>query len=216
MDYISPPDLSKLAISTPDLSAPDLSTLTISTPGPSTPDHSTTDPSTPDLSLPTHAPELIYAATSDTAKFALYWLVKLQHTQVEAIILALEKQWREMRQDMGIDDPLDSLVGLATPTPDFTGKTLKDVVSAHIAMDKGWSPYGGLGWLPTVFIVVTKEQWEDGLLLVYVNWDEDETFPMDKCFFKPEDAGALMAILWGEFSPEEVKNEIEAAQSLNP
>lgn len=155
----------------------------------------------PDLSLPTHAPELgQYGDYNwDDAAFAVYTVIG-DKIPLEDVASALEEQWLQQGNE-------NHLVRPAEPAAEF--KTLKDIVQAHIAMDKveserkDGSAAGDLKWWPTAFIVIVREDWRTtpgGLLFVFANDDED--CEMDKFFFKLEDAYMMLSSL--SFGDEEL------------
>lgn len=149
-----------------------------------------------DLSLPSHAPELgqYESMNHDDATFALYTLADLSEFQVQEVANALEQEWMD---EMGTH-----LVRLAQPTSIYANKTLKDIVRAHVAMDKGIKPRsdggaaGDISWWPTAFIVITKKDWKDPNALLFVLADDSKKgFPMDKFFFKLDDAYMMLSSL---------------------
>lgn len=161
-------------------------------------------PPTPDLSLPSHCPELgTYGNTNwDNASFALYTLIDLPHTELQTIATTLEERW------MQAADYSDTHLIRIPQTHNFANKTLQDILSVQIAMDKEMTPRsdagadGDLGWWPNAFIVVMEREWEErGLLFVYADDDEEVgkkekgMFAMDKYFFKPKDAHMMLSSL---------------------
>lgn len=154
----------------------------------------------PDLSLPTHAPELgQYGAYNwDDAAFAVYTLINNKIPLSDAAH-ALEEQWLQQGNKTHLVRP-------AEPAPGFT--TLRDVVQAHIALDKvknktredgtgGAAAAGDLEWWPTAFIVVVREDWRmtpgGGLLFVFA--DDEKGCEMDRFFFGVEDAYMMLSSL---------------------
>ena len=97
--------------------------------------------------------------------------------RLNKVALRPQKQWEEYGMN-------NRCVKSGSPSANFAGRILRDIVAAHATMDKkmrprqGRSPSAGL-W-PHVFIVVTNEDIKDhGLLLVYAfdpipDEDEDE------------------------------------------
>lgn len=153
---------------------------------------------TPDLTLPPSAPQLCTFTDCawDDASFALYTL--LPNTPLQEIASSLEKQWR----DQG------NTTHLVQPAPNASHSSLKDIVAAHIALDKGLRPRtdGGakadLTWWPTGFLVVVREEWKEvgGLLFVYA--DEEKEGRMGRFAFRVEDAYMMLSSL--VFGDEEV------------
>lgn len=148
----------------------------------------------PDLSLPPRAPELgEYGDYNwDDAAFAVYTLLG-DKVPLQDVASTLEKQWLEQGND-------DHLVRPAAPTAAF--ETLRDVVQAHIAADKGkrersdGGAKGDLAWYPTAFIVVVRVDWSTkpgGLLFVYADGEKD--YEMDKFYFKVDDAYMMLSSL---------------------
>ncbi|GAB1206189.1 hypothetical protein APSETT445_004871 [Aspergillus pseudonomiae] len=154
-----------------------------------------------DLSLPPTCPALcVYGDYSwDQASFALYTLVDLSPEEITKLLSTLNKEWLEDSPNPIVRSP---------EVHNLAGKTLKDVVQAHVDLDKGITPISGgeakgnLGWYPTAFIVVTTRDWADrGLLVVYMDDTDDddgnkpdpEVRGMDKFFFEIGDAPLLLA-----------------------
>ncbi|KAH8423104.1 uncharacterized protein LDX57_000860 [Aspergillus melleus] len=155
-----------------------------------------------DLSLPATCPALCrYSEYSwDLAAFALYTLIDLPPGNLSDLVTLLNKE----HFDYGSETPL-----VRTPdTYNFAGQTLKDVVQAHVDLDKEITPCSGgiakgtLGWYPSAFLVVTTRNWAtEGLLCVFLDdttaeENEDglldpEVRPMDK-FFMPLDEAPLL------------------------
>ncbi|GKZ21307.1 hypothetical protein AbraIFM66951_010094 [Aspergillus brasiliensis] len=157
-----------------------------------------------DLTLPPTCPELHQGSNAnwDNASFALYSMVDLSSEDLDKLITALNQEWK---QDM-TDEAMDLV---RTPTVyDFQGKSLRDVVQAHVELDKELTPsdYGGvegdIHWYPTAFVVVTAHEWkEKGVLLVYVDVEEKEC-PLDKFFFHVDVANVMLSSLsFGEGGP---------------
>ncbi|KAF2865811.1 hypothetical protein BDV95DRAFT_599500 [Massariosphaeria phaeospora] len=155
----------------------------------------------PDLSLPPRAPTLGHYndCNWDDAAFALYTLLA-DKVPLLAVASALEKQWLSQGNETHLVRP-------AAPVTAF--QTLRDVVQAHIALDKGKRARsdGGaaadLEWWPTAFVVVVREDWDvepGGLLFVFA--DEERGYAMDRFFFKVEDAYVMLSSL--SFGDEEV------------
>lgn len=156
-----------------------------------------------DLSLPTHCPKLgTYGNTNwDNASFALYTLIDLPYTELTRIATTLEKRWMQASECS-----VTHLIRIPQ-THNFANKTLQDILSAQIAMDKELTPRsdagtdGDLGWWPNAFIVVVcRELEKSGLLFVYADDDEEVgkekgMFAMDKYFFKPKDAYMMLSSL---------------------
>lgn len=156
-----------------------------------------------DLELPPFQPGLtavLSQADCAGASFAIYSMVEsVGETRLEEISAIPQEEWEEVYMDTRCVKP-------AVPTANFAGKALRDIVAAHIAMDKELTPREGgspaAGWWPHVFVIVTSETIEDhGLLLVYAfepladpeeQDEEDEVAEeapkptMGKFFFKPE------------------------------
>ncbi|KAI1413008.1 hypothetical protein F5Y13DRAFT_162265 [Hypoxylon sp. FL1857] len=159
-----------------------------------------------DLNLPHAEPRLVGILNDcDTqqSSIALYTMVpNMPASRLEEIAAIPQQQWQtEYEQDT-------QLVRPAQPTPSFAGRTLQDIVDAHIAMDKQLQPVEDgaaiAGWKPDAFIVVTNDDLEDhGLLFVYAQMEdgdedddeEDKTAEgeMGKFFFRPNDMFELLS-----------------------
>ncbi|KAI1409719.1 hypothetical protein F5Y13DRAFT_203130 [Hypoxylon sp. FL1857] len=166
-----------------------------------------------DLTLPAYAPKLGKYADYhwNDAAFALYSLVDISEAQIGDVASELEREWLE-------DEMETHLVLPAKPTASFAGKTLKDVVQAHVAMDMGIrknkdrDSRGDLSWRPTSFMVIVKKEWKSrgGLLFVFVD-DEQERCPLDKFFLRPEDAHLLLSsLVFGDEWLADVKDQYAA------
>lgn len=103
------------------------------------------------------------------------------------------------------------LVRLA-PDHDFAGRSLRDVLEAHISLLKnhiqnvpqgtavepsGCYNDGDLYWFPTAFIVLTTEDFENtGPLLVYADSHNESTeCPLDMFYFRVENATSMLSSL---------------------
>lgn len=157
--------------------------------------------STPDLSLPSHCPELARETDTnwDDASFALYTLVELPPHELQNIASLLEKEWIE--KDLNCH-----LVRIPT-RHNFVGKSLRDIVHAHVQMDKELTlrndpvARGDIAWFPIGFLVITSQEWRDrGVLFVYVDYHEPAR-PVDKFFFRLEDAYMMLSSI--NFGDEE-------------
>ncbi|KAI2464240.1 hypothetical protein F4781DRAFT_413699 [Annulohypoxylon bovei var. microspora] len=122
-----------------------------------------------DLELPPFNPELtspLRQADCTGASFAIYSMVDSMSTKrLTEIATIPQEEWESYDMDTPLIKP-------GVPSANFGGRALRDVVAAHIAMDKELAPREGgasaAGWWPHVFVVVTSEDIEDhGLLLVY-------------------------------------------------
>ncbi|KAK8855432.1 choline transport protein [Apiospora arundinis] len=106
--------------------------------------------------------------STDYASFALYNMVSgVSPSRLEKIASIPQDEWEAYSIETQCVRP-------AQPTTDFAGRSLTDVVAAHVAMDKELEPTDGgavnAGWHPSIFVVVTNEDIEDhGLMLVYVD-----------------------------------------------
>ncbi|RDH37635.1 hypothetical protein BDQ94DRAFT_157108 [Aspergillus welwitschiae] len=150
-----------------------------------------------DLTLPSTCPELHQSSNSnwDDASFALYSMVELSSEDLDKLSTALNREWKQEMTDEAM--PL-----VRTPTVyDFKGKSLEDVVRAHVELDKEFTPRddggaeGDIHWYPTAFVVVTTREWEEqGLLLVYADVEQKEC-PIDKFLFHIDVANVLALIL---------------------
>ncbi|KAI5866517.1 hypothetical protein GGS23DRAFT_550947 [Durotheca rogersii] len=151
-----------------------------------------------DLTLPDRAPELLkeYAEGIDTgsSSFAIYSLVPdMTASQIEEISNIPQQEYEEYEYPGRLARP-------AKPAFDFAGKTLKDVVAAHAAMDKNIIKPGDGGaaeiaWYPNVFVVLTKRDdlADHGMLLVYAQREHpDGVGRMDRFFFDPKDMFAVL------------------------
>ncbi|KAI2854130.1 hypothetical protein CBS147343_9371 [Aspergillus niger] len=148
-----------------------------------------------DLTLPSTCPELHQGSNAnwDDASFALYSMVGLSSEDLDKLTTALNREWKQEMTDEAM--PL-----VRTPTVyDFKGESLRDVVRAHVELDKEFTPRddggaeGDIHWYPTAFVVVTTREWEEqGLLLVYADVEEKEC-PMDKFFFHIDVANVMLS-----------------------
>jgi hypothetical protein len=147
-----------------------------------------------DLSLPSRAPELgRYGDCNwDDAAFAIYTLLG-DKISLQDVASVLEEQWIEQGNE-------SHLVRPAALDGEF--EALQEIVQAHINLDKGkrersdGGAVGDLGWWPTAFIVVVREDWRTklgGLLFVFA--DEEKEFEMEKFFFKVKDAYTMLSSL---------------------
>ncbi|KAK4997820.1 hypothetical protein LTR66_002841 [Elasticomyces elasticus] len=159
--------------------------------------------SSPDISLPPCAPELgAYGDRNwDDASFAIYTLIDVTEDELQSIATTLDKEWMENQGNEG-----SHLVRVA-PRYKFAGKSLENIVQAHIEMDKDETPRddaaarGDLNWYPTAFLILTRRDWmERGLLFVYADIEKDDC-PMDKFFFLPKDAYMMLSSI--SFGDEE-------------
>lgn len=151
-----------------------------------------------DLTLPPTAPQLgNYDAYNWTdASFALYTLLQTNDEDLQALASQLEQEWQKNQGYTG-----SHLVRVA-PTHNFENKTLQDVNEAHVSLLEetakhikytGGNSKGDLEWFPTAFIVLTAEDIEkDGLLFVYAD-DEVDRCPLDKSYFKKQDAYMMLS-----------------------
>ncbi|KAK8091900.1 amino acid permease [Apiospora hydei] len=108
-------------------------------------------------------------ANFDSATFAIYSLAEnVTDERLADIAKIPQDQWEEAGMD-------ERCVKPARPTANLSGKSLKDVVAAHVttahqgitSADNGGSDEAS--WWPHVFMVVTDDKIEDhGLLLVYL------------------------------------------------
>ncbi|GLA93608.1 hypothetical protein AtubIFM57143_011206 [Aspergillus tubingensis] len=171
-----------------------------------------------DLILPSTCPELQQSSDAnwDDASFALYSMIELSSEELEKLTTALNRDWKREMTDEAM--PL-----VRTPTVyDFSGKSLRDVVQAHVELDKEFTPRddggaeGDIHWYPTAFVVVTTREWEEkGLLLVYADVEEKKC-PMDKFFFHIDNANILLSSLnFGDESPSSSKFNWEMGHGVN-
>ncbi|KAJ5208242.1 hypothetical protein N7449_002621 [Penicillium cf. viridicatum] len=150
-----------------------------------------------DLSLPSYSPEL-GDFRNQNLDSALYTLVDLSTSELESIASLLDEWMRKQ----GNEGP--HLVRLA-PSNHFVGKSLNDIVTTHIQMDKEETPRddagatGDLSWYPSAFLAVTSNEWKKhGILFVYAD-TEQMGFPMDKFFFVPKDGYMMLSsIIFGD------------------
>jgi hypothetical protein len=144
-----------------------------------------------DLSLPHRASELgqYNDYNWDDAAFAVYTLLGAE-VPLE-VASALEKQWLEQGNENHLVRPVSSTLKL---------NILRDVVEAHIAMDKSvrersdGGAKGDLEWWPTAFVVAVREDWRTkpgGLLFVFA--DEENGYELNKFFFSIEDAFMMLS-----------------------
>jgi hypothetical protein len=90
---------------------------------------------------------------------------------------ALRKQWAQRGNENH----------LVRPAPAAEFDSLRNVVKAHIALDKAADAgaENDLEWWPTAFIVEVREDWRTnsgGLLFVFA--DEEKDHEMDRFFFQ--------------------------------
>ncbi|KAI0169158.1 hypothetical protein GGR52DRAFT_574380 [Hypoxylon sp. FL1284] len=88
-----------------------------------------------DLSLPQQAPELLkeysQSISVDSSSFAVYSMVPgMAVAHMEQIANIAQEEYEDYEYPGQLARP-------AKPTFDFAGKSLKDIVAAHSAMDKG-------------------------------------------------------------------------------
>ncbi|KAI1213381.1 uncharacterized protein F4807DRAFT_410895 [Annulohypoxylon truncatum] len=153
-----------------------------------------------DLSIPHAEPALVrdlHECSTQESSIALYTMVpNMPNSRLEEIASKHQGDWESQFEQSS------QLVRPARPTANFAGQTLRDIINAHIAMDKELQPAeegaASAGWRPESFIVVTKDDLEDhGLLFVYAQLEdgdedddeEDKTAEgeMGKFFFRPDD-----------------------------
>ncbi|KAI0122237.1 hypothetical protein F4814DRAFT_408034 [Daldinia grandis] len=167
-----------------------------------------------DLTLPEAAPELTTYGKYywGDAVFYLYNLVPgVNLTEAAA---SLQKEWFE-------EDNETPIIKIAQPEADFAGKTLSDVVAAHVAADKGIklhkgkgrSSKGDISVYPKAFVVVTKKDWKEdgGLLWVYVmDGKKGKGGKLDKYFFKFEDAYPLFSgVSFADYTLNDAKERFD-------
>lgn len=151
-----------------------------------------------DLTLPPTAPQLgRYSRYNwDRSSFAVYTLIKINEQSLHTLASKLEEE--------GLED-YEHVVRIA-PNHDFSGKSLQDVLEAHISLLENdvetVVPYGefndgDLRWFPTAFIVLTSNDGttETGRFLFVCAdpYDEPDECPMDKFYFGVEDADAMLS-----------------------
>ncbi|KAI1469390.1 uncharacterized protein F4812DRAFT_328069 [Daldinia caldariorum] len=159
------------------------------------------EPASLDLTLPEAAPELIQFRKYAWSASAFYLYTLVPGVDLDEVAVVLQGEWLEDGDDMPI-------LKVAKPEADFSGKTLADVVAAHVATDKGikrdkkWRGRGSKGDVdvyPEAFVVVTKTDWKEdrGLLFVYVmEGVKGRGGRLDKYFFKYEDGYILLSSVW--------------------
>ncbi|KAI1659581.1 hypothetical protein F4813DRAFT_387688 [Daldinia decipiens] len=174
-----------------------------------------------DLTLPEAAPGLTtYGKYSwGDAFFYLYNLVP--GVNLAEVAAGLQEVWYK-------EENVTPIIKIARPEADFAGKTLSDVVAAHVAADKGIKldkvksrgskrrhreSMGNISVYPTAFVVVTKKDWkkDGGLLWVYVmDGKKGKGGKLDKFFFRFEDAYLLLAgVLFVNCTLNEAKREYD-------
>ncbi|KAK6858433.1 hypothetical protein PG995_006132 [Apiospora arundinis] len=127
-----------------------------------------------DLELPPVPPSLMSGlrhANFDFASFAIYNIAdNVTDARLAEIANIPQEQWEEAGME-------NQCVKPATPTANLAGKSLKDVIAAHITTAHQDITYAedeegdvdDAGWRPYVFLVVTNHKIEDhGLLMVYI------------------------------------------------
>ncbi|GLA34810.1 hypothetical protein AnigIFM63309_008987 [Aspergillus niger] len=170
-----------------------------------------------DLTLPSTCPELHQSSNSnwDDASFALYSMVELSSEDLDKLSTALNWEWKQEMTDEAM--PL-----VRTPTVyDLKGKSLEDVVRAHVELDKEFTPRddggaeGDIHWYPTAFVVVTTREWEEqGLLLVYADVEQKEC-PIDKFLFHIDVANVMLSSLnFGDEGPSSCKFNWELGHGM--
>ncbi|KAI1483876.1 hypothetical protein F4774DRAFT_108389 [Daldinia eschscholtzii] len=173
-----------------------------------------------DLTLPEAAPELTTFGKYNWSSAAFYLYTLIPGVNLDDVAAGLQEEWYEDENDVPI-------IKIAQPEADFSGKTLSDVVAAHVATDKGIKAEkskgrgskGEIAVYPKAFVVVTKKDWKEdgGLLWVYVmDGKKGRGGKLDKYFFKFEDAYLLLSgVLFSDYTLNDAKErfDIEAQHS---
>lgn len=160
------------------------------------------------LTLPPTDPRLGKYSRYDwsLSSFALYTLTNKTSQSLQTLAHKLEEEELEKYEDEG-----SHLVRVA-PNPDFSGKSLQDVLEAHVALLENElqraEPYdefcdGHLRWFPTAFIVVgagegveVEEEGEGRFLFVYADsWEQSEKCPVGRFWFGVEGAHEMLESL---------------------
>ncbi|KAG0158837.1 hypothetical protein PDIDSM_6357 [Penicillium digitatum] len=108
-------------------------------------------------------------------------------SELESNVSLPDNVWMEKQ---GHEGP--PLVRLA-PSNNFAGKTLKDIVTAHIQLDKEEIPRddagasGDLSWYPSAFLAVTSNGWKKHGIIFARADTEQTSFPVDCILFLPKD-----------------------------
>ncbi|KAI1808633.1 hypothetical protein F4811DRAFT_178795 [Daldinia bambusicola] len=155
------------------------------------------EPASLDLTLPEAAPELTRFGKYSWSCCTFYLYSLVPGVDLDEVVKALQGEWIEETPDM-------PMLQIAKPEADFSGKTLADVVAAHVATDKGITgkkargreSRGRISVYPTAFVVVTKKEWKEdrGLLWVYVvDGKKGRGGKLDKYFFKFEKSYYLLS-----------------------
>ncbi|KAI8958098.1 hypothetical protein F5Y11DRAFT_54507 [Daldinia sp. FL1419] len=167
-----------------------------------------------DLTLPESAPELTAYGKYYWGDSIFYLYNLVPGVNLEEAAASLQEEWFEEENETPI-------LKVAQPEADFSGKTLSDVIAAHVAADKGVKPRKGKGRdskgdiavYPTAFVVVTKKNWKEdgGLLWVYVmDGKKGKGGKLDKYFFKYDDAYLLFSgVLFADYTLNEAKERFD-------
>lgn len=161
----------------------------------------------PDLSLPPQALELGQCDDFnwDRAAFAVYTLAG--EVSLQDVASTLEKQWLEQGNE-------DHLVRPAPTTLEL--KSLQEVLQAHIALGKGRdSERNEIEWWPIAFIVVVREDWKEPGGLLFVFADDENSYKVDKFFFKVDDAYMMLSSLSFQDETEAGSKEVYAQGYYN-
>lgn len=158
-----------------------------------------------DVKLPPTASKLgIYNGFSwDLSSFAVYSLVKTSKESIDTIASQLTGKWWE---EPGIGLNGGHPLVRAAPDYQFEGRSLRDVIQAHISLvekdaqqTSSYDDYteGYLAWFPIAFIVITSYDIKKlDVLFVYVDpYAELAGCPLDKFYFKTEDADSMLSSL---------------------
>ncbi|KAF3059920.1 hypothetical protein GL218_04556 [Daldinia childiae] len=167
-----------------------------------------------DLTLPEAAPELTTYGKYHWGDAVFYLYNLIPGVNLTEVAAGLQEEWFE-------EDNETPIIKIAQPEADFAGKTLSDVVAAHVAADKGVKPHKGKGRgskgdisvYPKAFVVVTKKDWKEdgGLLWVYVmDGKKGKGGKLDKYFFKFEDAYLLLSgVSFADYTLNDAKERFD-------
>lgn len=158
----------------------------------------------PDLSLPNEAPATLahWKDTSfEVSSSPIYSLIDIPQDQMTEIATSINNAAQDY---LGFGPgELEDLGLVADPAPewDFSGKSLKDILDYHAALDFGPAD-GALDpkYCALAFIVVTTSSWQtEGLLLVGFDLRTEGSVIPSSCHALPEKLGAgLISLRQGD------------------
>lgn len=158
----------------------------------------------PDLSLPDEAPAALahWKDTSfEVSSFPLYSLIDIPQDQMIEIVASINNAAQDY---LGFaPGELEDLGLVANPAPEwnFSGKSLRDILDYHAALD--FTPADGVldpRYCALAFIVVATSSWQtEGLLLVGFDFRHQDSIIPSSCRALPEKLGAgLISLRQGD------------------